>query len=187
MTVRIETPSLVVTQPPPSAAPRVVAYFEDNRAHFAQFDPPRPDGFYTDAYWEDRLGKNVEEADADVSLRMFVLDRADPEGPIRGVVNFTRIFRGPLLACLLGFSLDHRAVGRGVMFEAASAAIRHVFETRGLHRIEANHLPTNERSARLLARLGFVVEGYAKKYLFIDGDWRDHVLTSLTNPDPIRP
>ncbi|MBC7910537.1 MAG: alanine acetyltransferase, partial [Pyrinomonadaceae bacterium] len=28
---------------------------------------------------------------------------------------------------------------------------------------------------------GFTVEGYARDYLLIDGEWRDHVLTSLTN------
>jgi ribosomal-protein-alanine N-acetyltransferase len=44
-------------------------------------------------------------------------------------------------------------------------------------------VPTNERSAALLRRLGFVVEGYARDYLFIGGKFRDHILTSLTNPN----
>ena len=39
------------------------------------------------------------------------------------------------------------------------------------------------RSGALLARLGFEKEGYAKDYLLIDGQWRDHVLTALTTPD----
>jgi ribosomal-protein-alanine N-acetyltransferase len=46
----------------------------------------------------------------------------------------------------------------------------------------ANFRPENERSRRLLERLGFVEEGLARNYLFIDGAWRDHVLTSLTHP-----
>jgi ribosomal-protein-alanine N-acetyltransferase len=50
-----------------------------------------------------------------------------------------------------------------------------------LHRIMANHRPENVRSARLLERLGFVREGVAKDFLFIDGAWCDHVLTSLTH------
>jgi ribosomal-protein-alanine N-acetyltransferase len=45
----------------------------------------------------------------------------------------------------------------------------------------ANYVPTNERSGRLLRRLGFVVEGYARDYLFIGGRFQDHVLTALTN------
>jgi [ribosomal protein S5]-alanine N-acetyltransferase len=35
----------------------------------------------------------------------------------------------------------------------------------------------------LLNRLGFIPEGYARNYLRINGEWRDHVLTSLTNPN----
>jgi ribosomal-protein-alanine N-acetyltransferase len=46
----------------------------------------------------------------------------------------------------------------------------------------ANYRPENERSARVLERLGFEREGLAREYLFIDGAWRDHVLTSLLNP-----
>jgi ribosomal-protein-alanine N-acetyltransferase len=45
----------------------------------------------------------------------------------------------------------------------------------------ANYIPTNERSGLLLKRLGFAVEGYARDYLLINGQWRDHVLTALTN------
>ena len=62
-----------------------------------------------------------------------------------------------------------------------------MFDTVGLHRIQANHLPENVRSARLLRRVGFVPEGYARDYLFIDGAWRDHVLTACTNPRPVPP
>ena len=68
------------------------------------------------------------------------------------------------------------------MSETLIAAIGFVFEELDLHRIMANHLPDNERSARLLARLGFEREGFAKSCLKIDGRWRDHVLTSLLNP-----
>ena len=51
----------------------------------------------------------------------------------------------------------------------------------------ANYIPHNERSGRLLRRLGFMVEGYARDYLFINGAWRDHILTALTNPNPRPP
>ena len=76
---------------------------------------------------------------------------------------------------------------KGLMAEALERALRHVFEELELHRVEANYQPTNERSGRLLRRLGFVVEGYSRDYLFIDGAWRDHVRTALTRPDPFTP
>jgi ribosomal-protein-alanine N-acetyltransferase len=47
----------------------------------------------------------------------------------------------------------------------------------------ASYLPHNQRSGKLLKRLGFVVEGYARDYLLINGLWQDHILTSLTNPN----
>jgi starch phosphorylase len=69
-----------------------------------------------------------------------------------------------------------------LMQEALEAAIAYMFETQNLHRIMANYIPGNERSARLLERLGFEREGYAKAYLNIAGRWQDHVLTARVNP-----
>lgn len=51
----------------------------------------------------------------------------------------------------------------------------------------ANYMPANRRSAAVLDRLGFAIEGKAKAYLYLGGQWRDHVLTSLTNPASIVP
>lgn len=75
------------------------------------------------------------------------------------------------------------------MTEALRLATCFVFDDLHMHRIMANHGPQNQRSARVLRRLGFVVEGYARKYLLVHGEWHDHVLTALTNdrwipPDP---
>ena len=47
----------------------------------------------------------------------------------------------------------------------------------------ANYMPTNEASGKVLKRLGFTVEGYARDYLCLNGKWEDHILTSLTNPE----
>lgn len=58
-------------------------------------------------------------------------------------------------------------------------AIDYAFNDLKLHRVMANHMPGNERSAGLLKSLGFEIEGYAKEYLLIDGKWEDHVLNSL--------
>ena len=64
---------------------------------------------------------------------------------------------------------------------------RIMFSDYGLHRIEANYMPRNARSARVLERCGFVREGFAEAYLEINGKWEDHVLTSLTNRDHAPP
>ena len=99
-----------------------------------------------------------------------------------GRINYTQIARGPFQSCMLGYAIDHAHEGQGLMREALEATIEHVFAVLRLHRIQANYVPDNARSGRLLERLGFVSEGLAKDYLFIDGAWRDHVLTARLNP-----
>ena len=105
-----------------------------------------------------------------------------PDGPVVGLANFTQIVRGAFMACSLGYSIDEDRQGQGLMRETLEHAIAYVFDELGLHRVQASYLPTNERSGGLLRRLGFVVEGYARDYIYINGAWRDHVLTARTNP-----
>jgi len=180
----IDTPRLSLRALGPDDAARVLAFFERNREHFRPWDPPRPAGFYTLPYWRDTLAKWRADHIEERALRFFFTARDDRRGPLLGMANFTRIVRGPFQCAGLGYSLDVAAVGQGYMREALRAAIDHMFEERGFHRIEANYRPENVRSGRVLAALGFEIEGYAKRYLLIDGDWRDHVLTSLTRPAP---
>jgi ribosomal-protein-alanine N-acetyltransferase len=179
----IESEWLILTIGAPEDAARFAAYVVDNEDHLARWEPPRPDGYFTEGYWYRRLERNRDEHAGDISLRLTLFRRADPTGPVLGHVNFTQIVRGAFQSCYLGYSLDRRCVGRGMMTEALGAAIPHVFDQLGLHRIQANYVPTNERSGRVLRRMGFVVEGYARDYLFIGGAWRDHVLTVLLNPN----
>jgi [ribosomal protein S5]-alanine N-acetyltransferase len=180
--VELETSRLLITMPAPERAPLLVAYFSDNRRHLERWSPPRPPGFYTTEFWRWRLEQNRSEYLEDSSLRLSLLERGNPSGPVVGQMSFTELVRGPLQSCAVGYNLDHRHLGKGFMTEALEAAIRFVFERLGLHRIAANYMPVNSRSAALLRRLDFVIEGYAREYLFIDGAWRDHVLSARLNP-----
>lgn len=181
------TPRLELRLPGVDSATRVVRFYRENEAFLAPWSPPWPQGFFTEAYWRTRLKGARDELRAGTSLRLFLFPRGEPGGPVLGSVNFTQIFRGPFQAAYLGYSLAERCQGQGLMHEALARALEHVWKELRLHRVMANHLPTNERSARLLRRLGFVVEGYARDYLFVAGAWRDHVLTAITNPEPLTP
>jgi ribosomal-protein-alanine N-acetyltransferase len=112
---------------------------------------------------------------------LFLSPTREPE-KIIGTVNFTNVIRGPFQACYLGYGIDQLFERQGLMREALETSIAFAFDELHLHRIMANYLPSNERSARLLAHLGFVREGEAKDYLYIQGAWRSHILSSLTNP-----
>lgn len=114
------------------------------------------------------------------AVRLFIFKK-DQLDSIIGICHFTQIFRGSFQACYLGYKIDYAYEGKGLMYEALQTAIQYLFENLYLHRIMANYMPANIRSAKLLNRLGFVIEGYAKEYLFINHRWEDHVLTALIN------
>jgi ribosomal-protein-alanine N-acetyltransferase len=185
--ILIETPRLTLALAQPEAAPRLVAYRRDNWEFHAPWSGPRGQDELSVAVWRRRLEQWAKDERDGAALRLMLFRRGDIAGPVLGTANFTQIVRGSFQACYLGYDLDKRAEGRGLMQEGLEAAIAHVFGPMRLHRIMANHLPYNQRSGALLRRLGFIPEGYARDYLFIDGAWRDHVMTALTNPVPTPP
>lgn len=182
----LSTPRLRLWVAGAEDAAELLRYHQDNRAHLMRWSPPAPPDLYTLAYWRARLARNRREYIDDRSARLVLAWRHDP-GHVIGTCSFTDFIRGPFQACTLGYGLDQHEQGKGAMSEALQAAIALVFDTLEMHRIMANYMPTNERSGVLLRRLGFTVEGYARDYLFINGAWRDHVLTALTNPAPRPP
>ncbi|MCK6481901.1 MAG: GNAT family N-acetyltransferase [Planctomycetes bacterium] len=182
---RLVTERLVVRPPGPSDAARVARYWRANEAFHARSSPVQREEFYTDAFWEERIPSLAAERRRGESLRVFLFDPREER--VLGHASLTRITRGAFHAANLGYSLDRRAEGRGLMTEALRALLAHAFGPMGLHRVEANHLPSNRRSAAVLRRLGFRREGLARDYLLIDGRWQDHVLNSLTNREWIAP
>lgn len=155
--------------------------------HLDRWSPPAGPGFFTPGFWAEKLRIGLEEFHNDRAVR-FVLQLADGaadpalDAPIVGTCNYSNIVRGPFQACYLGYQIALAQQGQGLMAEALRATNGFMFTDRRLHRIMANYRPENYRSARLLQRLGFRREGIAPDYLFIDGAWRDHVLTALVNP-----
>lgn len=176
----IETPRLTLTLPNSDLVPAMVRYVEENRSHFAPWEPTRPNTYYTEDYWILEFTKQATEFQQDRSMCLVLLDRTQPTGTILGQCNFRNFIRGSFQACHLGYNLDYRYQGKGLMYEALTGAINYSFADLELHRIMANYMPTNVRSGKLLRRLGFTVEGYARDYLYLAGAWQDHILTALT-------
>jgi ribosomal-protein-alanine N-acetyltransferase len=155
---------------------------ENFEGHLDRWSPPVATPFFTAAFWRERLAISIEELHAGRAVRFVMQEPGPVDGPILGTCNYTNIVRGPFQACHLGYQLARSHEGRGLMTEALRATNAFVFESLRLHRIMANYRPENARSARVLERLGFAREGIARDFLFIDGAWRDHVLTSLVHP-----
>lgn len=158
----------------------IVRYYRTNRAFLAPFEPTRSRDFFAEEFWRGQVERNLIEFNYNQSLRLFVFAQEKPDLVI-GIINFTQFFQSPMHGCTLGYSLAESQQGKGYMSEAVGVSIQYVFDELKLHRIVANYMPRNQRSGNLLKRLGFVVEGYARDYLLINGKWEDHILTSLTN------
>ena len=178
---RLTTARLLLAPMAADHAPLLADFFRRNEAHLRPWDPPRPRGIDEVEFWQTETLRAEEDARAGAVVRWVLLPK-DAPARIIGRVNYTQIVRGPFQSCMLGYAIDEEHQGRGLMFEALECTLAHVFNVLRLHRVQANHLPDNHRSARLLHRLGFRVEGLAHQYLFINGAWRDHVLTALTSP-----
>ncbi|MGV7202466.1 GNAT family N-acetyltransferase [Xanthomonas citri] len=154
-------------------------YHTRNRVHLADAMSLRPPAFYTVEGWR-RLCMAYRSAMPGEREVQLVLLQGEQ---VIGTTGFTQIQRGAFQACHMGYGLDAAQQGRGLIQWAATQGIAFAFGPLGLHRVMAQYVPENLRSARVLQRLGFQIEGYARRYLQLNGHWRDHVLTSRLRDD----
>lgn len=105
------------------------------------------------------------------------------DGALAGVFNFSEIVRGAFQSAYLGYYAFAPLAGQGLMTEAFALALDVAFRRLDLHRVEANVQPDNARSLALLERVGFVREGYSRRYIKLAGRWRDHVRLAMLAED----
>jgi ribosomal-protein-alanine N-acetyltransferase len=174
----IATARLLLREPRDADAPTLSAYYARNEARFARWEPDRVDDVEHHLRW---IAWRRAESAAGRGRSFLAFDPAASDA-LAAVVNLYQIVYGASNSAVLGYSADGAYEGKGYAREAVRAVVQHAFETLQLHRVTANYQPTNERSAKLLRSLGFVVEGYARDMLYMRGTFRDHVMTALTNP-----
>jgi [ribosomal protein S5]-alanine N-acetyltransferase len=97
-----------------------------------------------------------------------------------GQLTVTNIVGGSARWAQVGYWIDQRFAGQGVMPTAVALVVDYCLLELGLHRVEVAIRPENTASLRVVQKLGFTEVGYAPRYLHIDGDWRDHRLFAIT-------
>jgi [ribosomal protein S5]-alanine N-acetyltransferase len=173
-----------VIRPVPGHEIIMANYFAVNEEHLKKWNPRVPKTHHSIDSWRRRLLERELEFDSGLSAHFIGTDEA--ESHVIGGCSLSNIVRGVFQACHMGYSIAQRYEGQGYMKKIVSHAVNFAFNDMKLHRIMANHMPENEKSAALLKRLGFEREGYAKDYLLINGQWEDHVLNALINPESRR-
>jgi len=148
-----------------------------SRGFLVPWEPTWPADSLSRAAFRRRIRVISAEWREDSGYTFFIFRRA---GEILvGGVTLSNMRRGVAQTASLGYWVGFPFARQGVMTEALGVLLPHAFERLGLHRIEAACLPQNAASRGLLTKLGFVEEGYARGYLRINGEWRDHVLYGL--------
>jgi [ribosomal protein S5]-alanine N-acetyltransferase len=160
--------------------PSILDYFIENETYLTPYYPSWQNDFFTLEYWQLQVEVNYQEFINDRSVRLFIFLKTKPD-KIIGTINFSNFVRGVAQYCTLGYSLAEAQQGKGYMTEAMQGAVEYMFQELKMHRIMANYMPHNRRSGNVLKKLGFLVEGYARDYLMINGKWEDHILTSIVN------
>lgn len=98
------------------------------------------------------------------------------DNKLLGGVTLSNARRGVSQSISIGYWIGEPFSRQGYMTAALRSIIPFVFNSLGFHRLEAACLPSNLASRRLLEICGFEHEGFARKYLKINGLWQDHLL-----------
>lgn len=152
-----------------------------SREHLAPWEPAWPRDELTKSSFRRRLRHYQREAREDLGYAFTIID--EPSGVLSGGITLSNVRRGVTQAASLGYWLGAGCTGTGLMTRAVKSVIPFSFEELRLHRIEAACMPDNLTSIRVLERCGFQREGMARKYLKINGKWRDHLLYAMIIDD----
>lgn len=170
----LKTESLILLPARPPLARRVMDYYIRNKSFLEPFEPLKSAQFYTEKFQQKNLQVAARNAVKGLGYRYYITLSDAPE-MIIGSIALSDIVRGAFCSAYLGYKLDERMQGRGYMTEAVMRMTEFGFETLQLHRIEANVMPHNAASLRVLKKCGYESEGLARRYLRINGVWEDHI------------
>ena len=176
----LRTPRLLIRPFEPADRAEYLRVHAESREHFRPWSPIiiRTDEEIFDTALREREDPSVWRAGA------FL-----PDARLAAVFSLTQIFRGPFQNAYAGWRVAADQVRRGLATEGMRAVLGFALAPAGagglgLHRVQANVIPTNAPSLRVAEKIGMRREGLALRYLEIDGRWQDHVMFARTAEDP---
>jgi len=149
-------------------AEELAALYVANREFLAPYEPVRTEDFFTADGQRNRLERAVAGG-----VHPFAILDGDA---IAGAINVFHIVRESLQSCTIGYWVDRERNGRGLATAAVEDVVAFAFGDLALHRVEAATLVDNLASQRVLEKAAFERIGVARRFLRINGEWRDFVL-----------
>ncbi|WP_298873320.1 GNAT family protein [uncultured Microbacterium sp.] len=150
----------------------------DNRPWLRPWEATSPDGPVS---FDMRLGiRRLLQQYRDGLGVPFVMAWDDE---VAGQLNVWGVSRGSLASATIGYWVAEEFAGRNITTISVAMATDVCFTELNLHRIEICIRPENHASLRVVEKLGFRYEGLRRRYIHIDGDWRDHYAFALVREE----
>ena len=150
----------------------------DNRSWLRRWEATSPDGPVS---FDMRLSiRRLLQQHRDGAGVPYVMEY---DGTVTGQLNVWGIARGSLASATIGYWIAEEFAGRNVTPISVALATDICFRELNLHRVEICIRPENRASLRVVEKLGFRYEGYRRRYIHIDGDWRDHYCFAVVTED----
>lgn len=153
----------------------------ESRRFLEPWEPLWPADDLTRSSFRRRVRRYAQEIASDTAYPFLIFRQGDDV--LLGGLTLGFVRRGVAQTCTLGYWIGERHARQGHMTHAVRAAVGFAFRNLALRRVEAACLPSNAASIRLLEKVGFSREGYARRYLCIAGTWQDHLLYALLSDD----
>ncbi|HEX2653102.1 MAG TPA: GNAT family protein [Xanthobacteraceae bacterium] len=177
----VEGESVMLRSPQLADYAEWAALREESRAFLTPWEPIWSVDDLTRSAYRRRLRRYSEDMRTDQSYAFFIFRK--PDITLVGGLTLANVRRGVAQAASLGYWMGETHAQQGHMTAAVRALFPFAFGALRLHRLEAACIPSNTASMRLLERTGFSREGYARRYLCINGVWQDHLLYARLNDD----
>lgn len=199
-TIVHETDHLVLRALRPEDGASFVRLVTESEDAWRPWVPAGPPDVTAEDLFRRELDRSVRGARAGTHLRLAafersgVVERGGADAPSEragsamvGLFALNEIVRGVFQSAHASWQVGASHMGRGLGTEGVRGLLDVAFESDpeglGLHRIQANIMPSNAASLRIAEKLGFRREGLAARYLKIAGRWEDHVMLALTREE----
>jgi [ribosomal protein S5]-alanine N-acetyltransferase len=151
-----------------------------NREWLAQWEPQLVTGAINPADDPSAFGSRCSARDRERQLGNGYAFGVFHQDRFCGEVNVNNVVRGAFRNGHVGYWVDQRAAGLGIIPESLVGVFGFAFDDIDLHRLEINIIPRNARSLRVVEKLGLRQEGVSERLIEIDGVWEDHARFAIT-------